>query len=194
MNLLRTVVVGAGLALGSASLSSCLTPPDYPLTPEIDFKEVQKEYTPRINGEAAFNTLTFLLDFRDGDGDLGLGGPQAPASDAEAPYLTVVNGHRNRDGYNYYIQPFKKNRVTSVFERFVITEEGEFDGRYPRLNPPDSKEAPLKGELRYTLVLTPDGTPAGLSPGDELRFEISIRDRTLHESNKITTSSIILGP
>ncbi len=190
MNLFRTLSGAALLCLTGASLTSCFNAPDYPIEPAIDFKDLKVgRFRPggRLTG---VDTLKFSLDFRDGDGDLGLSDDDIKV----APWNTDTGGHNNRGySYNYFIQPFKKDPISGQFVQFVNPGGlvGEYDGRFLRLDKADAKPAPLKGVLTYKLPINLDGAP--FFPKDVLRFEISILDRGLHESNKITTSEVTLG-
>ncbi|WP_210519295.1 hypothetical protein [Hymenobacter terricola] len=187
MNLFRTLSGLALVCLAGTGLSSCLNAPDYPVEPAIDFNSLQLVRN-RPAGQTEIDSLKFALDFRDGDGDLGL-------SDADilvAPWNATTGGHNNRGyAYNYFIQPFKWDGTNWV--KFINAGgfQGEYDGRYFRLDAKDARPSPLKGVLRYTLPLNVDGAP--FYPGDRLRFEISIMDRALHQSNVITTSEVTLG-
>jgi hypothetical protein len=207
MTLFRTAKAVALLALASAGLSSCLSPPDFPETPVIEFKELRKIHvagTPGPPRKTSVDTLVFVLNFQDGDGDLGLGGVNGLPSDADAPYLEFdANGRRLRNGSNYHIQPFYKNPNNGLFEPYFSSppggqpgRPGEFDGRYPRLTKPDEKPAPIKGELVYKFPAQLDGSvfDGNFYAGLQLYFEISIKDRALNESNKITTPVVTLGP
>ena len=191
MNLFRTLRAAALVSLAGAGLSSCLSPPDYPIEPAIDFKDLRVVHVPAGGGLTATDTLKFSVDFRDGDGDLGLSDDDIKV----APWNSTTGGHNNRGyAFNYFIQPFVKN-ANGQFVRFVnpppFGKVGEYDGRFLRLDRADAKPAPLKGTLNYRLPLSLDG--AIFFPGQVLRFEISILDRGLHESNKITTPEVTLG-
>ncbi|MCC3155292.1 hypothetical protein Q3A66_19655 [Hymenobacter sp. BT770] len=191
MNLFRTLSGALLVGLTGAGLNSCINAPDYPIVPEIEFKDLQVgKYRPG-GGQLAFDTLKFALNFKDGDGDLGLSDDDIK----NAPFNAKTGGHNNRGySFNYFIQPFVKN-ASGNFVQFVNAPPfgfvGEYDGRYLRLDGADAKPAPLRGVLRYKLPLALDGT--AFSPGQVFRFEISIMDRALHESNKITTSEVKLG-
>jgi len=190
MNLFRTLSSGVLLLTAWAGLNSCINAPSYPIEPAIDFKDLQVVHVPAGNGQLAVDTLKFALNFKDGDGDLGL----SDADIKNAPYNTKTGGHNNRGyGYNYFIQPFVKN-ASGQFVQFVNPAPfgvvGEYDGRYLRLDQVGAKPAPLRGTLNYKLPLFLDG--AIFKPGQVYRFEISILDRALHESNKITTSEVTL--
>jgi hypothetical protein len=207
MNSFRTTFSLALLALGTAGLGSCISPPDYPDTPVIEFRSLRKVHVPGTvvpPRRVSVDTLIFEINVRDGDGDLGLGGEGAPASDGQFPYLQTVNGLYNRDGYNFHIQPYVFNTDTDEFEPYFTKPiggrpgtPGEYDGVFPRLGGNDDKPAPLKVEpLRYKLFWPLDRGQAdgSFAPGQRFKFEISIKDRALHESNKIMTSVVTLGP
>ena len=189
MNLFRTLR-GCLLCLTGAGLGGCLSAPTYPVEPQIDFKELTVTHIP-TGTQDAVDELNFTLGFRDGDGDLGLSDDDIKS----APYNATTGGHNNRGyAFNYFIQPFIKD-ASGRFVRFVNPPPfgfvGEYDGRFLRLDKKDAKAAPLKGDLRYKLPLSLDGLI--FKPGQVFRFEISILDRALHESNKITTSEVRLG-
>ncbi len=192
MNLFRTLSVAAIVCFTATGLSSCISAPNYEDEPEIDFKSLTKVHVPSANGQLAVDTLKFAIDFKDGDGDLGLSDEDIK----KAPYNSPTGGPNNRGfQFNYFIQPFKK--VNGVFEPFITPFggfKGEYDGRYLRLdgtNNTDVKPAPLRGTLRYKLPLFLDGVI--FSPGDVFKFEISIMDRKLHQSNTVMTSEVKLG-
>ena len=193
MNLFRTLGAVAVLALGWAGTSSCLKAPNFPATPVITFNSLTKIYAPPpVAGATPADTLVFAVDFQDGDGDLGLD----DADTKVAPYNSQTGGHNNlATSNNYFIQAFKKDKVSGLFAPFYTPGgyPGEYDGRYPRLETTtDDKPAPLKGTLRYKLRLPLNRTSYAI--GDVMRFEISIMDRAMHQSNTITTTEITLGP
>ncbi|HEX8326003.1 MAG TPA: hypothetical protein VF629_00585 [Hymenobacter sp.] len=192
MNLFRTLGVASLVCLIGAGLNGCINAPDYDIKPEIDFKSLDKVHVPRSGGFLARDTLKFAVDFKDGDGDLGLSDDDIKV----APYNQTTGGPRNRgNGDNYLIQPFIQRTPGGPFERYIIATEGDYDGRFLRLDNVEggeAKPAPLRGTLRYSLPLELDD--AAFYPGQVLRFEIRIVDRALHVSNTITTTPITLGP
>jgi hypothetical protein len=185
--------LGLLVALAGTAVASCISPPEYPDTPSIDFKELSVIRYPGQNGAVPFDTIVVTLSFRDGDGDLGLS-----PTDINEPYQEFIGPGRttrNPNYYNYYIQPYVRSTPNGPFVKFVNPPpfgfEGEYNSRYPRLEPNSDKKAPLKGDLRFKLGLA---LGAPFQPGQEVRFEISIKDRALNESNKITTSSYVVQP
>ena len=193
MNLFRTLS-GAAVALFiGAGMTSCLQAPDYPITPEIDFKELRVNYTPR-GTQDAINELTFVLNFRDGDGDLGLSDDdihQPPYNQPPPP--SVPRRNHLTSEYNYLIQPYIKNAM-GRFEAFMnpppLVKIGEYDATFVRLDGVNARSGPMRGELNYRLPISIDGVT--FKTGQVFRFEITIIDRALHVSNTITTSEVTL--
>lgn len=64
----KIVTSGIILTITFTLLSSCVDDPEFPDTPRIEFKSVF--YVEQGNGNP-FDSLTFSIDFEDGDGDLG---------------------------------------------------------------------------------------------------------------------------
>jgi hypothetical protein len=191
MNLFRLAATAAALVFGLTGLQSCLSPPDYPDTPEISFQSIRKLHVPGANGTGSIDTLYFTIGYRDGDGDLGL----LPADLLEKPFYQdpTPGAARNRNSFNYFIQPYLKNAASDTYEPFPGVSEGAYDGQFNFLPLEDNrdKSTPIKGDLTYKL---PVSLGIGFRAGQEVRFTISIQDRALHESNQVTTSSIVLGP
>lgn len=186
MNLFRPLPA-AGLLLAGA-FTSCLNAPDYGIEPAIDFKEIQVTRVP-TGRQTEIDTLKFVLNFRDGDGDLGLTDEDLLV----APYNSTTGGPNNRGySFNYFIQSFVKNAAGEFVPFFPGGTLGEYDGRFPRLvKEASAKPAPIRGMLNYKLPLSVDG--GVFYSGQVLRFEISILDRALHQSNTVTTSEVTLG-
>lgn len=77
MHLIR----GFGLfAIISLGVSACFNPPEFPVEPQIEFQNIQyKEYGTGFDSN--YDSLILTINFKDGDGDLGL-----DASEVQAPY------------------------------------------------------------------------------------------------------------
>lgn len=191
MNLFRPLRAAVLVCFTGAGLSSCLSAPDFPIEPSIDFNKLEVTRRLRSGSVAEVDTLKFVLNFRDGDGDLGLSQADVRTAPYNQPPASTARNHTTNE-YNYYIQPFLKNSA-GQFVPFVNPggQIGEYDGTFLRLDGTDAKPAPLKGTLNYKLPLALNGAP--FRPGQVLRFEISILDRALHESNTVTTSEVTLG-
>ncbi|MBG8554921.1 hypothetical protein [Hymenobacter guriensis] len=171
-----------GLVLSiSLFVASCISPPEYPDTPSIEFKNINSVRV--VDGDGTRDVVTITLAFKDGTGDLGLDSLDIKA----APFLPKnADGTPNRYFNNYFVKIFRKDKATGVFRSLNV--EPQYDSRFDHLAPSD-KAAPIKGDLRFTLNLQYGFT---FRKGDEIRFEIAIADRGLRESNTITTDSIII--
>ena len=175
-NSLRLVVL---LALVGGAVSSCLSPPNYPNVPSISDPQVASFR--RGTGGARRDSVILTVSYQDGNGDLGL-------ADGDTSGVYSSRGG-NRNQFNYFLQPYVKNAATGLFEPIFTSGLGEYDGRFPRITAEGTKEAPVKGTLTYTQNFF---LSAPFRPGQEVRFVISIQDRGLHESNQVTTPSIII--
>ena len=179
MNLFRTLRGIALFSLAVVSISSCSTPPDFPDKPKI---EVAGVTVFRLGGNFGLrDSIEIALKFQDGNGDLGL-----DDTDNTGPF--AFNGGRNRYYQNYFLQPYYKNRQ-GIF--VPLTPRGDANGRFVRLTKPDAKAGPLEGTLRRALPISLD-TAFAYRPGTEYKFEVSIADRSLNESNVVTTNTVRL--
>jgi hypothetical protein len=182
MNLFRTLSLGSLLTLGAASLSGCLTPPDISTTPEISLKAISLIHVDNPGQIIDVDTLVVVVNFKDGDGDLGLTGED----------LTVAPYDQDEYKYNYFIQPYIKNTLSGEFEPYTSAGGDTYNGlfNFLPLEEDRNKKTAKKGELGFKQDFTLENE---FSPGTEIRFVISIVDRALHRSNEITTPSVILG-
>ncbi|MDQ2773255.1 MAG: hypothetical protein M3Y54_22445, partial [Bacteroidota bacterium] len=189
MNLFRLLGLGALLALAGTGISSCLSPPNFPVVPNIDFKDIHVLRVPNADGgKTEIDTVFISINFQDGDGDLGL-----DSKDADVPPYNGKTGGINNATVdkNIIVQVYKKNAL-GHFDKFItpLISVVSYYGRYPRLDGSiDGKSVPLKGTLTYKLPsLSIDNQ--SYFPGDVLRFEVSILDRAFHQSNVITTTEV----
>jgi hypothetical protein len=67
-----------GVYVGLAGLLSCFDPPEFPIQPAIEFKEVSFK---EVGTTSDPDSIVLVLDFKDGDGDLGLS-----ANETDEPY------------------------------------------------------------------------------------------------------------
>lgn len=108
-----------------------------------------------------------IISFTDGDGDIGL-----TQSDTSEPYL-----------FNFFTRYYTK--VNGVFVEKVLPIPLNF--RIPILNS-SKKSKSLEGDILITF-LKPYYFP---TLKDTIQYEIYIKDRALHESNRIRTDEIIV--
>ena len=179
MNLLRTLRGIALFSLAAVSISGCLTPPDFSDKPKIELDGVT---VIRLGGNLGVrDSIEIALKFEDGNGDLGL-----DKTDDTGPF--AYNNKQNRYYENYFLQPFYKNRQ-GIFVPLIPL--GKENGRFIRLTKADAKPGPLQGILRRSVVFNLD-TAFAYRAGTEYKFEVSIADRALNESNVLTTNTVRL--
>ena len=146
-------------------LSSCRKESNFSIVPELRFKEYQ----------ATPDSLKIVLEFTDGDGDLGL-----DDGDTLPPF------NPSSFAYNNLFLYYQVKTNDSTFTYFVKngTDTVRFWYRYRNITPIGQKKV-LEGELVASL-------PAPYSvPGvDSFRYEIFMLDRSLNRSKSVFTPVI----
>lgn len=163
-------------------LVSCVDEPDFSRVPSISFNSISHVF---LANESA-DSVRVVINFRDGNGDLGLN-----VTEREPPYNEInPDGQPNKFFNNYFIDVRKK--VNGRFVKVTFPEGATFNGRFPRLNTSPSERS-LEGELAYTfrMYLNVGGSP--IQKNDTLVFDIQIADRALNLSNIISTDEIVAG-
>ncbi|MCA8829626.1 hypothetical protein [Hymenobacter pini] len=171
-----SLLVVAGLAA-----SSCISPPEYPETPEIEFKRITQQ---RINDNTGtYDKLVITIGYKDGDGDLGIRTNEIDP-----------NQSTNPNSYNYVCTLQLRNSNNQFVDFNFTPQFPGYSGQYPYLRPAEQgdRKAPLKGDLDYNINLFQ--SPPYIQAGTVLRFKVKIKDRALHESNEVVTSAITIQP
>ncbi len=160
-------------------LVSCEKVPSFDDTPEIEFQSINKSIIFDPLTLVQTDSITISLDFKDGDGDLGLNTGEAN-----------TGKYVDEFAKNFHLTFFKKEN--GVFRD--ITNDGpeplDFGGTFERLAPTD-EIAPIQGTLSNHLLLLHVNNSDFISQHDTLRFEVYVYDRALNRSNTITTSEIV---
>ena len=114
------------------------------------------------------------LAFKDGDGDIGiLSADTSSPNDLKMKYL-----YKDIDGI---FKPFDAIDTTAVMDTLF------YSYRVPNLTP-DGQYKALDGEIRAKLRAAPIYYPGHHT----VKFEITLRDRAGHVSNKVTTNEIVV--
>lgn len=148
------------------ALSSCRKEPNYPDEPQISFNRIEK--FSHVQNGVRIDTLTFVIGYQDGDGNLGLSTTlpedSAPPFNFGSPY------------YNNYVLTFYE-QVNGEWVPF----RGGFTlaQRFPRISN-DDREEPLEGEIKFKYAFT----ELDIEPGTVMRFEAYIYDRDTPVPNK----------
>ena len=143
---------------------TCVSPPDYPIEPQIEFKSLSK--SKMRQGQLGNEDSLFLaFTFTDGDGDIG------------------SSGKNSNDSVNIFFIDKRNNQPSERFRIPYVPEQGAGNG--------------ISGEVRVLLFTTccnvlPPCEPSTTKPIDTLVYEIYIKDRAGHESNRIKTAPIFL--
>lgn len=184
--LFRTLGFGALLASLALAVPGCISPPDYSDTPEIEFRNVSMVRVQNRFG--LYDSVTVVIGYRDGDGDLGLG-----QDDMDPPFNPTLPDKSVNPTYNNYFCQLQIRQSNGSFLDFDPPGLNyNFNGRYPVLTPSSQgdRKAPLRGDINYGFPFSRNPfTP----PGTVVRFKISILDRALNRSNEVFTSPVTVS-
>lgn len=157
-------------------LTQCQKLPDFPDEPSIRYEGFNQLRD--VNGKDSAGILR--LYFTDGNGDIGL-----------APKDTFPPFNRgSKYYYNFYISLFEKQ--DGAWTRILfppLTPGGDTitnNSRIPDLRGSQGERA-MEGSIEISLF-----TANPFSSYDTIRYEVSIVDRALNQSNMITTPAIVL--
>ncbi len=147
-------------------LVSCTKPPDYPIEPVITFERLSRQSM--IQGSLNNDSIIVTISFTDGDGDLG----------------------SDETGFDIYVKDTRLDLAPPTeFKLPKVPEQGAGNG--------------ISGEISILVFTTccifPDASnppPACSSstefPSESVSYEIYIKDRAGHESNRIITDPVTL--
>lgn len=195
--LIKKWILSWWLVGGILSESCIFQKPEFPIEPSITFRSISKKSLLDANGQVIEDSIFLDIDFRDGDGDIGLGPEDTTGKFARRRADNTFNPYY----YNFYCTIYRRNKFTGVYERLPLprfidpitnTEvESNIHGRVPPLSE-KNKLSPIEGTIRYNIGgLYYD--VIGINKRDSIRFEVFIYDRALHQSNTITTPAILVN-
>ncbi|RFP65657.1 hypothetical protein D0N36_08170 [Hymenobacter lapidiphilus] len=182
--LFQTLGFAVLMVLLGLSVPGCISPPDYPDTPEIEFRRVTIQ--PIVNRFGPFDSVNITIGYRDGDGDLGLNNNDTlPPFNLYLPNTKIDNPKR----VNYFCQ-IQIRRTDGTFLDYTPPGD-DINGTYPNLTPASQgdRAAPLRGEIYYQFKISPT---LDLPPGTAIRFKINILDRALNRSNEVFTETVTI--
>ncbi len=167
------------LLTGLLIFSGCKKFEEYPDVPVITYTDFRVLMNPST-GITERGVLVF--DYKDGDGDLGLS-----TRDTLFPF-----NRSNKYYYNLIIKYYEKQYGVFVEVPLLSwnADSARFDtltfnSRFPVLTPESGNQA-IKGIFEDTLFIY---NP--LSNFDTIKFEAYIYDRSLNQSNSISTTEIV---
>ena len=170
------------LVLFTFLVSSCREEPNYPPEPSITFDRID-QYTYTKN-RITFDSLVVVVDFQDGDGNLGL--RRSPVNESDPDFQPPFD--QSSPYFNNFIANLQVKRGDIYVPYPFPVSSLNLNGRFPRLSPDDKNEA-LEGEIKYTLTNFSNDI---FDPRDTVRFEIFIYDRAMNKSNIVYSDDIVL--
>jgi hypothetical protein len=149
----------------SLAITACVRPPEYPIEPQLEFVSISKSLVLQDASLTKItDTLFVVLSFTDGDGDIGF---------QDSKEAIVILDTRKRDTIN------------DVKSLPFVPEQGAGNG--------------ITGEITLRLrggccTNTINGVPCGQPKfsRDTTSYEIYIKDRAGHESNRVKTPPIFI--
>ncbi|MFL5765803.1 MAG: hypothetical protein ACJ77K_17790 [Bacteroidia bacterium] len=153
-------------ALPAAILvSSCVKEKDFPDTPVIAFRQYVTYGTDSAN---------CFITFKDGDGDIGI-----QHEDASSPNdLVMTYYYKDPVDGQYKLYDADGNPANGI-------QSPPYSYRIPNLTP-DGQFKAIEGEILIKLRAQPIYGPGH----HDVKFEIQLRDRAGHLSNKVSTNEI----
>lgn len=148
--------------------ASCKKAPNYPKVPAIEFKTLTIAHD-TIN---KVDSITVVIAFQDGDGDIG-------------------NSPADPNHFDFFLDIYRK--TDGVYKRmdYFDTIVPNNNGYLPLLSPYDLS-GPIDGLITHKMdpFVFPlvAGAPTPYNKNDTLRFQIRIRDRANNYSNWVETS------
>ncbi len=180
--------------------TSCFQKPDFEFAPKIEFNDLR-----RISTDGAFDSLFIVIDFEDGDGDLGIfqsernanfTPPQPPSPFQEFFYPVNEDGEiedtvRNAFHFNYFVTVLRQE---GEGESFLPIDFGNGaplnNGGFPPLFE-EEPDGPLEGTLNHFFTVRRGEI---YQNNDLIKFQIQIADRAFNLSNIIETDTIRILP
>jgi hypothetical protein len=168
---------------------SCKKHVNFPLSPQITFNAIYSQIVYDTSTKAEVDSLTITLNFKDGDGDLGVNTLDQNNLKYKAYADSSYDSNTKKDIYtfvNFRSQMYRKEKG-----KFMLVPINT-NGTFPELIS-YNEVGPIEGTFNYTIDLPVQSALAsGLKYNDTVRFEVYLIDRTLNKSNVITTDSIII--
>ncbi len=171
--MLRSVFV---VFISGLALVTCIQKPNFPLEPSISMAKISNTKILDVNSSTPNrqifkDSVSISIDFRDGNGDLGV-------NELDKNRLS------EKGEFNYKVRRFVRikgkyiefNPIPSHSGNFITLKAG-------------SKEGPIEGTINYALEFLPLN---GLKK-DTLKFEIQIFDRAKNGSNTLMTDSVLVN-
>lgn len=164
-----------GFTMVTVFAFACTQKPNFPLEPSIELagitkNRVEDKLSSTPNNKVFRDSVSISINFRDGNGDLGV-------NEAEKTKLT------EKGEYNYIVKRFVRVKGKYVLFDPIPSHSGNFITLKS-----GSKAGPIEGTLNYAIEFSPFTS----LKNDTIKFEIQIVDRAKNLSNTVMTDSVLV--
>ncbi len=164
-----------------SGIAACSSPPDYPIEPEIKFLSLSTDtvlQTPP-SGESG-GTVRVILEFTDGDGDIGYEGVNTDSCILCDPELGCLQNKT----FNLFVFDHRLPNCLSPYQVPYIPQRGSSD----------AISGTIDLEIFPVCCISKDGFPCLSNVGtfDTVYYSIQIKDRAGHQSNRLELPPIII--
>jgi hypothetical protein len=158
------------------AIIGCSTKPNFPVEPSISAAKILNikvldKFSSTPTKQIFKDSIAISIDFRDGNGDLGV-------NEADKVKLTAAGD------YNYLVKRFVRIKGKYVEFNPIPSHSGNFVALKS-----STKAGPIEGNLNYAIEFFPLNGPKK----DTVKFEIQIMDRAKNRSNAVITDSVIVN-
>jgi hypothetical protein len=161
-------------------LSNCKKKEVYPPVPYIEYKTAYF-YS---NAEGVDTLMVLVFSFKDGDGDLGLGG-----TDTLAPFNAVIDSlGRNTNPYYYNLQIDYLEQVNGVFQPVTLpftSDSLRYFYRFENITP-EGRHKAIRGDIEIKIQSSPFPDAK-----DTVMYTFFVYDRALHKSNVASSIPLV---
>jgi hypothetical protein len=199
------------------TISACQKVPEYPVTPQIEFDKISRYLVNNSFSLVPIDSIIITVNFKDGDGDLGLVPNSPPFTSFDIKYdssgnfirykhinpfscdsfnidyydsdnfADTIKGIRHSDYYNYFLELIIKTDCTH-YRPFIFPFCSNINGRFPQLSP-DRYSGPLEGNLSFTINNTK--VLRDSLKNKKVKFRVQVEDRAFHKSNVVESPDVL---
>ena len=173
-----------GTLIFVGGLLACVKEPEWSTVPSITFKQIQKITkisNDGFGGKAKIDSVVMPINFRDGDGHLGITQAEMRANPA-----------KYKDFRNFEVNVMLKKNGKFVPITFSPSLGGLMNFKFKA----DQKSGPIEGSVDYSTQFVyafyKGYSPLFTEKNDTLKFQIFIRDNALQTSNVVETDPIVI--
>ena len=172
-----------GFSLSILALNSCVQEPDYSTTPEISFasiRKINKIASDGFGGTTKIDSLIMSINFKDGDGDLGITEAEVKANAAYKDFKNFI--------VDAYI--IKNNKPVALNLNPALG--GRMNFKFNQSGKKRAIEGTVDYSSQFAYAFYKGYSPLFTPKNDTLQFDIKIVDNAFHQSNVVRTDRIVI--